>query len=364
VRPLPFLIGRLPEADLRITSDRVSHRHAEIFLNGDGLCVRDLGSTNGTYVNGEQVTERALQERDILHFADQQFQLVAERSSPQHMNTMPFRVGLGPGRKKIQRVKDLVQLLEAGAVRVEFQPLIRFSDGAIVAYEALGRGDLPGAPSTPGELFQAAEGLGLAAELSALFRERQLEVAMNLPPSSAVERPALFINTHPAEMDQWEVLLDSLRAYRHLEPTMQVVLEIHESAVTDIATFRTLREQLDELNVQQAFDDFGTGQARLEELCEVSPDYVKFDINFARDVHLVSEKRREMLRALVHMMSDLKIATVIEGGGRGLSQPRLRLRSGLPLRPPRTAGEALKARSRLGGAAHRRDDDRCTRLPV
>jgi EAL domain-containing protein (putative c-di-GMP-specific phosphodiesterase class I) len=313
LRPLPFLIGRLPEADLRLDSDRVSQRHAEIYADGDALCVRDLGSTNGTYVNGEAVTERVLAERDILHFADQQFQLVAERSAAQGSKTMPFRVGLGPGRKKIQQVKDLVQLLEAGAVRVEFQPLVRFSDSGIVAYEALGRGDLEGAPSSPGELFQAAEGLGLAAELSALFRERQLQEAVKLPPSPAAARPALFVNTHPAEMDQWEVLLDSLRAYRRFEPTTQVVLEIHESSVTDIATFRTLRAQLNELNVQQAFDDFGTGQARLEELCEVSPDYVKFDINFARDLHLTSEKRREMVRALVRMMTDLKIATVIEG---------------------------------------------------
>jgi pSer/pThr/pTyr-binding forkhead associated (FHA) protein len=147
LRPLPFLIGRLPEADLRLDSDRVSQRHAEIYADGDALCVRDLGSTNGTYVNGEAVTERVLAERDILHFADQQFQLVAERSAAQGSKTMPFRVGLGPGRKKIQQVKDLVQLLEAGAVRVEFQPLVRFSDSGIVAPVVTGR-TLPGRRGT------------------------------------------------------------------------------------------------------------------------------------------------------------------------------------------------------------------------
>jgi EAL domain-containing protein (putative c-di-GMP-specific phosphodiesterase class I) len=315
IRPLPFKIGRAADADLRLTSDRVSSRHAEVILRDDALILRDEGSTNGTFVNGEQVTEKAIADGDVVHFGDQQFQVKAEKSDDALSNTMPFRLGVdaGPGPKKIKRVKDLVHLLETGSVRVEFQPLIRFSDGAIVAYEGLGRGDLDGAPSSPGELFAAAESLGLAAELSAVFRQRQLLAAANLPPSPAVERPALFVNTHPAEMDHWETLLDSLRAFRRLESALPIVLEIHESSVTDIGTFQRLREQLNELNVQQAFDDFGTGQARLEELCEVSPDYVKFDLNFARDLHLASEKRRDMIRSLVKMMEDMNITTVVEG---------------------------------------------------
>jgi EAL domain-containing protein (putative c-di-GMP-specific phosphodiesterase class I) len=315
IRPLPFKIGRAADADLRLASDRVSSCHAEMILQDGVLILRDVGSTNGTFINGEPVTEKALGDGDVVHFGDQQFQVKSERPNSALSKTTPFRIGVeaGSGPKKIKRVKDLVRLLETGAVRVEFQPLIRFSDGAIVAYEGLGRGDLDGAPSSPGELFAAAEGLGLAAELSAVFRQRQLLAAANLPPSPAVERPALFVNTHPAEMESWETLLDSLRAFRRLESSLPIVLEIHESCVTDMRTIQRLREQLNELNVQQAFDDFGTGQARLEELCEVSPDYVKFDINFARDLHLASAKRRDMIHSLVRMMEGLNITTVVEG---------------------------------------------------
>jgi EAL domain-containing protein (putative c-di-GMP-specific phosphodiesterase class I) len=315
LRPLPFKIGRAADADLRLSSDRVSSRHAEVILQNGVLVLRDVGSTNGTFVNGEPVTEKAIADGDVVHFGDQQFQVKTEKSNNALSKTMPFRLGgeAGPGPMKIKRVKDLVRLLETGSVRVEFQPLIRFSDGAIVAYEGLGRGDLDGAPSSPGELFAAAEGLGLAAELSAVFRQRQLLAAANLPPSPACDRPALFVNTHPAEMDHWETLLDSLRAFRHLESTLPIVLEIHESCVTDIATFKELREQLNELHVQQAFDDFGTGEARLEELCEVSPDFVKFDLNFARDLHRASDKRRDMIHSLVKMMKGMNITTVVEG---------------------------------------------------
>ena len=314
VHPLPFRVGRLPGAHLRLASSRVSHRHAELFERGGVLWLRDRDSTNGTFVNGEPVSERPLKEGDILHFADQQFRLEALESEPMSMETVRFTTTLtGPHPGPIRHTRELVELLRTKAVRVEFQPLVQLCDGAVVAYEALGRGDLPGAPSSPAELLRTAESLGLAAELSAVFRECGLSYAAKLPPSSVTKRPAIFVNTHPAEMDAWEALLDSLRNFRRHEPTLPVVLEIHESAVTDIATFRTLREQLNELDVGQAFDDFGTGQARLDELCEVSPDYVKFDLKFARDLHEASEKRREMVRSLVRMMADMKITTVVEG---------------------------------------------------
>jgi pSer/pThr/pTyr-binding forkhead associated (FHA) protein len=48
-----FLIGRDASCQLRPTSMLVSRRHAEIRVEGDGVVLRDLGSRNGTLVNGE-----------------------------------------------------------------------------------------------------------------------------------------------------------------------------------------------------------------------------------------------------------------------------------------------------------------------
>lgn len=312
--PLPYRVGRELGSSLRLSSTRVSQRHAEFFLRDGRLWVRDLRSTNGTFVNGDRVGERELAAGDILHFADRQFVLEATESASVPMETLRFsRTERGPVAAHIERTRSLVELLRTGAVRVEFQPLVRLADGAVVAYEALGRGDRPGAPCSPGELLGVAEPVGLAGELSALFRERQLEEARRLPGLPSGDRPRIFLNTHPSEMSRWETLLDSLRRFRSVEPDLPVVLEIHESAVTDLDTFCALRKRLDGLGVRLAFDDFGAGQARLEELCEVSPDYVKFDLHFARDLHRVSEKRREMVRALVRMMLDMSITTVVEG---------------------------------------------------
>ena len=52
----PVVVGRSPDADLVIADDFVSSIHLKIVPASDGLVIEDLGSTNGTLVNGQPVT--------------------------------------------------------------------------------------------------------------------------------------------------------------------------------------------------------------------------------------------------------------------------------------------------------------------
>ena len=60
------VIGRGKEADLRVNDPNVSRKHAAIYWNNGRLMVDDLGSTNGTMVNGYPVTRTMLRPTDVV----------------------------------------------------------------------------------------------------------------------------------------------------------------------------------------------------------------------------------------------------------------------------------------------------------
>ena len=72
-----LLVGRGGDADLRLAEASISRRHAEVRRIGDDVTVQDLGSRNGTRVNGQPVDEPTLvQAGDRLDFAGLVFRLV------------------------------------------------------------------------------------------------------------------------------------------------------------------------------------------------------------------------------------------------------------------------------------------------
>ena len=61
-------IGRAPENSIRLEDTSVSGRHAEIVVVGDNCYLKDIGSTNGTMVNGQPITETQLRAGDRIRF--------------------------------------------------------------------------------------------------------------------------------------------------------------------------------------------------------------------------------------------------------------------------------------------------------
>ncbi|WP_437188497.1 SpoIIE family protein phosphatase [Planctomicrobium sp. SH668] len=63
------IIGRLPECEVQLPSNLVSRKHARVFKDGERYCIEDLGSGNGTFVNGQKIQEvRPLKPNDRMKF--------------------------------------------------------------------------------------------------------------------------------------------------------------------------------------------------------------------------------------------------------------------------------------------------------
>jgi len=65
-REHPVGIGRSKNNEMVLPVGMVSRRHAEVFFDGDAFAVRDLGSSNGTFVNGEKVETESLSDGDEI----------------------------------------------------------------------------------------------------------------------------------------------------------------------------------------------------------------------------------------------------------------------------------------------------------
>jgi EAL domain-containing protein (putative c-di-GMP-specific phosphodiesterase class I) len=302
VQPVPFTIGRAPGLALVLPSVHVSKAHAEIYSDGLALRIKDLGSRNGTFLNHLPVTDAPLHEGDALGIGSYEFRIMPDDEGlAEAADTQPLTRHIAAARVR--------ELIDKEAVILTFQPIVTFGTGALVAYEVLGQGNLAGLPRSPVELFDLAGALGseAQAELSRMMRRRAVEMVKDRP-----DPPLLFLNTHPADLER-PGLLPSLQELRAAAPSVKLVLEVHESALADPEFIAWLRARLAAIEIGLAYDDFGAGQARLLELAEAPPDYLKFDRRFVTRIESAPSSRRRLVASLVAAARELMVCTVAEG---------------------------------------------------
>jgi EAL domain-containing protein (putative c-di-GMP-specific phosphodiesterase class I) len=303
----PFCIGRNASAHYCINSRHVSKEHAQLVCDAGLILIRDLGSTNGTFVNGQRVQEAVLNHGDIVHVAHKEFRFGRDAfaQTGEFVNTDQASGPLPVSA--IQNAEYLKEMLWRESVRTLFQPIVDLRTKEAIGHEALGRGTHDKLSASPAYLFSVAAQCSLAPELSRLFRRIAVRDADGLPPGSRV-----FLNLHPAELRDGGFFKSLACVPEALGGGRQVIIEFHEEAVTDRAAMRRLRDQLSALGIGLAYDDFGAGQSRLSELAEVPPDFVKLDKSLIHDLH-ESPGRQELVRALARLAGDLGIRIIAEG---------------------------------------------------
>ncbi|MCA9136808.1 MAG: EAL domain-containing protein [Planctomycetales bacterium] len=300
--PMPqCVVGRGNHVGFRVDDPSVSKRHARLFLEGDGLYVEDLGSTNGTFVNGNPTKHSVLSPGDLLQFANALYRVGCDEGS------------YGDGTQEhgpsawAHTLILFDQLLTDRMVLPHFQSIVAMETQEPLSFEILARSNLSGLRN-PAAMFGAAERLGQQAALSELMREEGARIATE----SAHRDCGFFFNIHPVEFGT-DRLDHSLRALRQHFPELTITIEIHEGAVSELDMMRRFRDLLASLEMDLAYDDFGAGQGRLVELTEVPPKVLKFDMQLIRDIDQAPKTRQDLLRSLVQIAIDSGSIPLAEG---------------------------------------------------
>lgn len=189
-------------------------------------------------------------------------------------------------------------------LHMAYQPVVRWSDRSVFAFEALVRSKESTLPH-PGALIEAAERLDRLPDLG-----RRIRGLAPLPLPQAAEHVQLLVNLHTNDLLD-EALYDPACALAQHAP--RVILEITERArLETIGDPRPRIARLRELGYRIAIDDIGAGYSGLTSFVTLAPDLLKVDMSLVRDVETSPIKQR-LVKALVDLCADLEIPLVAEG---------------------------------------------------
>ncbi len=136
LKPGRFSIGRGPKNDLLVNDPEVSKAHAEVVLTPNGFVIKDLGSSNGTYVNGKLVVEHNLAANDVVEIGGLRLAFEPDGQAPRANVTI---VGESP----IERTQILaawhLEALKPGSQIRDLEELRRRYDRVRTAFEAVGQ---------------------------------------------------------------------------------------------------------------------------------------------------------------------------------------------------------------------------------
>jgi hypothetical protein len=301
----PFRIGRAESAHLRVESVEVSREHAEIFERNGMWLVRDLGSTNGTQVNGKLIKETLLSDGDILKIAESELTFIASSASQfQRMVTQPVssRKARAAPHALPTEVAEMRMLTEAmlwQAMPVQLFAAASLRHSVTEAYFAVSnskepRPSLYNQPSAVGERFREIE------------RMRALELA-----TDRGESGRLFLSVGGEESASPHRLFSNIKQLQHLLPSGWE-LGITISLPTDVDVLRiseAYREARDH-TLGVAFDKFQGNGAQVMHLESLLPDYLVLAASMIKDLTSSRQPLRR-LESLLEACNELGIKPIL-----------------------------------------------------
>jgi diguanylate cyclase (GGDEF)-like protein len=103
--------GREPDCDVQLDDERVSRRHAQVLWTGQGFLVKDLGSTNGTFINNAAVEQSPLNHGDQLKIGRSIFKLIYGDSAEAQYHEVIYQLMTQDGLTGAQNKRSFEETL-------------------------------------------------------------------------------------------------------------------------------------------------------------------------------------------------------------------------------------------------------------
>jgi diguanylate cyclase (GGDEF)-like protein len=107
-----IIIGRSSKADIQIDQEAVSRNHCKIINTGNAIMLRDMGSTNGTYVNDEMIDEYVLRDGDFIKVGRCIFKFLSGNNIENAYHEEIYRLTTVDGLTQVFNRRYFVETLE------------------------------------------------------------------------------------------------------------------------------------------------------------------------------------------------------------------------------------------------------------
>jgi EAL domain-containing protein (putative c-di-GMP-specific phosphodiesterase class I) len=193
-----------------------------------------------------------------------------------------------------------------------YQPLYSLSNWNIFGYEGLFRSKFS---TNPEDVFALAKTNGRLYELDT---QSMFKALLTFSEHRESIGNLIFVNTFPSTLSNPSFFIFLERLLNQVTiPRQRIVLEIIEGEkIEDMKAFREIVMRLKNYGFLIAIDDMGKGDAKLQRIIELEPNYIKLDRYFSVDLSLSTKKQR-----LIHLIMDFCkgcTETILEG----IEEPR------------------------------------------
>jgi pSer/pThr/pTyr-binding forkhead associated (FHA) protein len=205
-----IVIGRSSELDMVLVEEMVSRKHARIALSDGVITIEDLGSTNGTFVNGEKVERGTLKEGDRVLVGTNILKVMAiSQDGDQHLDPKAVAAGRVTARQKMSRVGDEPPRMSGSLEEIPLPDLLQLfgtskKNGVLVLQTDTQEGRIY---LTEGKVrFAALEGMDSVPPLKAVYRMldwAQGQFALDPPDSRKFD--------NPVDASAQEILMEGIR---------------------------------------------------------------------------------------------------------------------------------------------------------